>query len=318
MQTPTLPTDEIERISSLNTLRILDTGPEERFDRVTRLAKRLFDVPIALVSLVDVNRQWFKSAIGVDVCETSRDISFCGHAINGDNVFIVEDTLNDKRFFDNPLVTAEPRIRFYAGCPIRSPSHHKIGTLCVIDTQPRQFDDDDVKALFDLAALINDELASVHLATMDELTHITNRRGFIRLAQHCINMCVRQNTLCYLAYFDLDRFKDINDTFGHSTGDQALEVFAEQLVSSFRISDVCARIGGDEFVVLLTNTKFFSAQQAITRFAKNLTSRAQQRKLNYELSFSHGLVAYDRNKHTDIESLLDAADREMYIDKQST
>jgi len=119
MQAAPFPSSESSRIATLRLLNILDTEPEERFDRLTRLAKRLFSVPIATVTLVDSNRQWFKSSVGLAVCETSRDISFCGHAILGDDILLVPDARDDKRFFDNPLVLGDPNIRFYAGCPLK-------------------------------------------------------------------------------------------------------------------------------------------------------------------------------------------------------
>lgn len=115
MDSPEKPDNEVQRLRHLNTLAILDTAAEERFDRITRLARRLFNVPIALISLVDENRQWFKSCYGLNVSETSRDISFCGHAILGKKVFVIEDASQDPRFADNPLVTDAPNIRFYAG-----------------------------------------------------------------------------------------------------------------------------------------------------------------------------------------------------------
>lgn len=118
MQKPAKPLDEATRLDTLRALNILDTLPEERFDRLTRLAKRLFGVPIALVSLVDEDRQWFKSCQGLHASETSRDISFCGHAILGDDIFLIPNAAADERFHDNPLVTDEPHIRFYAGCPL--------------------------------------------------------------------------------------------------------------------------------------------------------------------------------------------------------
>ena len=150
MQSPNIPENEIERVAALHELHILDTTPEERFDRLTRLAKRLFDVPIALVSLVDTNRQWFKSCVGTDASETSRDISFCGHTMLGTEVFVIPDALEDERFADNPLVTDSPNIRFYAGCPISSIEGYNLGTLCIIDTKPRHFTEDDLEALKDL------------------------------------------------------------------------------------------------------------------------------------------------------------------------
>jgi GAF domain-containing protein len=134
---PETPANEQVRLDSLQSLDILDSPAEERFDRLTRLAKRIFDVPIALVSIVDQNRQWFKSCVGLDVSETPRDISFCGHAILGNEVFVVTDTAEDPRFDDNPLVVNDPFIRFYAGCPLKYTDGSMLGTLCIIDTRPR-------------------------------------------------------------------------------------------------------------------------------------------------------------------------------------
>lgn len=315
---PPAPTKNEEcRLASLHSLKILDTDPEERFDRVTRLAKKLFNVPIALVSLVDEKRQWFKSSIGVSVKETPRDISFCGHTIHDSHTFMVENTTLDSRFSDNPLVTNEPNIRFYAGHPISSPSGDNIGTLCIIDTKPRTLDADDLSALSDLAALVTSEFMSLQQATMDELTNITNRRGFKRLGQHCLDMANRQNTPCHLVYFDLNKFKLFNDNHGHTTGDKVLKIFAEQMKNTFRASDVCARFGGDEFIVLLTDGEQQAATQAINRFAKNLISISKHLDLPYRITFSHGIVKYDHNKHIDIEQLIDEADHAMYKNKNA-
>ena len=136
MQKPAIPADEAARLAALQALRLLDTQSEERFDRLTYLARSLFRVPIALISLVDSDRQWFKSRQGLDACETGRDISFCGHAILGDDIFEITDASQDERFSDNPLVTGAPHIRFYAGMPLYSADGYAIGTLCIIDTQP--------------------------------------------------------------------------------------------------------------------------------------------------------------------------------------
>jgi phosphoribosyl 1,2-cyclic phosphodiesterase len=148
---------EEQRLETLYDLGILDTPPEERFDRITRLAAAIFKVPMALVSLVDRERQWFKSTHGVDVAETSREVSFCSHAVALQEALIVPDTLQDPRFADNPLVTDAPRIRFYAGFPLFVGASC-VGTLCVVDTRPRQIDAEAVSLLRDLAAMAEREL----------------------------------------------------------------------------------------------------------------------------------------------------------------
>ncbi|MDP3064581.1 MAG: PAS domain S-box protein [Chloroflexota bacterium] len=164
MLKPPRPPDEAKRLQALHELGILDTPPEERFDRITRLAKRLLDVPIALVSLVDSDRQWFKSRVGLSAPETPRDVSFCGHAILGDDALVITDALRDPRFADNPLVVGEPRVRFYAGQPLKGPGGHKMGTMCIIDHRPRRMRGADLQTLNDLAALAEHELNAVGLA----------------------------------------------------------------------------------------------------------------------------------------------------------
>lgn len=154
-----LPADEDERLNALRALLLLDTPPEERFDRLARFAAEQLGTPIALLTLVDGQRQWFKSRVGLDATETPREISFCGHAILKDELFVVEDASSDPRFSDNPLVTGDPHIRFYAGAPLSAPGGHHIGTLCVIDTVPRTLGRVDRSILDALRRLANETLA---------------------------------------------------------------------------------------------------------------------------------------------------------------
>ena len=154
-----IPDDEASRLAALRALAILDTPPEERFDRFTRLAAFLFEVPVALISFVDEDRQWFKSCYGLEACESSRETSFCAHAILAGSLLVVPDALQDVRFSDNPLVTSGPRVRFYAGAPIRSPDGHLVGTLCIIDIRPRDLSQRERDILVDLAASMESELS---------------------------------------------------------------------------------------------------------------------------------------------------------------
>lgn len=153
-----IPDDEAARLAALRALAVLDTPPEEPFDRATRLAAALFNVPVALVSFVDADRQWFKSCFGIAVCETPREASFCAHAIAAREMLVVPDALADDRFRDNPMVCDGPRVRFYAGAPLRSPEGHLIGTLCILDIRPRNLSETERGLLADLAATIEDEL----------------------------------------------------------------------------------------------------------------------------------------------------------------
>ena len=153
-----LPPDEPERLAALKELAILDTVPEDRFDRITRIAASSLGVPIVLISLVDSERQWFKSCYGLNAKETSRDAAFCSHVVYERKELIVPDALLDDRFADNPFVLKEPRIRFYAGAPLILDNGSCIGTLCAIDTRPRDLSHDDLVVLRDLRDMVMEEI----------------------------------------------------------------------------------------------------------------------------------------------------------------
>jgi diguanylate cyclase (GGDEF)-like protein len=316
MHKPEIPADDATRLDALHGLCILDTLPEERFDRLTRLASRLFDVPIALVSLVDRNRQWFKSCQGLAASETPRDISFCGHAILGNEIFVIPDAAADIRFHDNPLVTDKPHIRFYAGCPLSAPDGNKLGTLCIIDRVPREFDEDDANLLRDLAHMAEQELASIQLATTDALTQISNRRGFEKLSSYALEICQRLNKPASLLFFDMDLFKEINDNFGHAAGDQALTGFAQILREEFRTSDVLGRIGGDEFAVLLSDTGIENIDSTLSRLQQAVDQFNLEARRDYDIHYSVGAIEFDAVDHTDISRLMAAADKHMYKHKK--
>jgi GAF domain-containing protein len=153
-----LPEDEAERLHALRALLILDTPPEQRFDRIVAFAADEFEVPTVLVSLVDDERLWFKSRLGFERCQAPRDVSFCAHAILAPELFVVEDARTDARFAANPLVAGEPHVRFYAGAPLQSPCGRRVGTLCLFDTQPRRLDAIERVILDTLRRLVEDEL----------------------------------------------------------------------------------------------------------------------------------------------------------------
>ncbi len=317
MKPPDIPPDEDARLAELRSLNVLDTIAEERFDRLTRMARRLFGVDVALVSLVDENRQWFKSCAGMELSETPRDISFCGHAILGDGAFVIPDALQDERFADNPLVAGPPHVRFYAGCPLRGPGGRKLGTLCIIDSKPRAFSDEDVEMLVDLALMVEREFSAIEWATVDELTGLSNRRGFMMLAQHSLQLCTRQNIPAALVFIDLDHLKQVNDQLGHAEGDWVLVTFAQHLMKVFRGSDVVARLGGDEFLVLLTNHSEAAAEKAMARLQRALDATNEAEARGYDISFSYGLVEFDPKRHHTIGALISQGDSLMYKTKKA-
>jgi len=314
---PEIPQDEAKRLEALRSLGILDTPPEERFDRLTRLAKRLFDVPVASVSLIDSNREWFKSCIGLDVEELPRDISFCGHAILGDQMLVIPNALEDERFADNPLVNDETHVRFYAGYPLRAPDGSKLGTLCIVDYEPRYFEPDDLQALADLACIAESEFSMMQLATKDDLTGILNRRGFMMLSRHSLSLSARDNVTHSLVFMDLDYFKSVNDQFGHPEGDRALATFARVMEHELRDSDIVARLGGDEFAALLSHSTKADGEALMARLQSSIAAINQQEGRGYVIAFSYGVVEYDRKKHDSIESLIAECDALMYEVKKA-
>ncbi|MGI4843167.1 MAG: sensor domain-containing phosphodiesterase [Janthinobacterium lividum] len=281
MERPRIPPDEAQRLAALHATRLLGSAPEESFDRITRTAARLLGVPIALVSLIDKDRQWFKSRTGLDTCETPREISFCGHAILSDEPLVVPDAAQDARFVDNPLVTGDMHLRFYAGVQLYSVERKKIGTLCVIDSKPRQLGPGELEALRDLARMVEqliyhrqlamaaqslserlrdcppapgDAPASGELAWLvahDLLTGLPNRQAMLRAIQGSIAGWRADGTPALVACINIDRFKRFNETLGHRAGDEILVGLATSLQALLREGDMLARAGSDEFLLLL-------------------------------------------------------------------
>ena len=313
---PPRPGNEELRLHSLRSLEILDTPPEERFDRLTRLARSVCRTPIAVVSLVDENRQWFKSITGLEAKETPRDVSFCGHAILSQGVFVVENATEDPRFATNPFVVESPGIRAYAGAPLRLPNGSVLGTLCVIDTATRKFSADDLSALADLARLVENELLAVEMAALDELTMLPNRRGLNLLSQYVIGRAHRDAQPLSALLMDINDFKGINDRHGHASGDDALKWFGTALKRAFRQNDVVARLGGDEFVVLAQGQRA-QLVGVLNRLQTGVDDLLRANRAPFALTYSVGLAEYDRARHAGLEAWLAEADQQMYAHKRA-
>ena len=316
MEAAPIPDGDEARVAALRRLGLLDSPPEERFERITRTARRLFGVDAALVSLVDADRQWFKSHQGIDLQETPRDVSFCAHAILDREIFEVEDPAADPRFFDNPLVTGQLHVGFYAGCPIAGPSGELIGTLCLIHHAPRVLDDDERASLRDLADMVEREIAVSQLAVDDELTGLANRRGFLMMAHQALAFCERQHLPALILCADVDGLEAVNDQSGHDVGDQLLRQAASVMAEAFRGSDVVGRLGGDEFAAVLTAFEG-DGSWALSRLAMAVDSCNQDLvTAPYAVSISMGTAWFDPDDPELLESLLQQADASMYLDKQ--
>ncbi len=347
MQTPAIPANESERIHALQASHLLDSEYEAIFDNLTALVSRIFDVPIVAISLVDADRQWFKSIFGLNVCQTGRDVSFCGHVVADNNPLIVENTAQDARFADNPLVTEGPGIVFYAGVPLRfteNKTRYTIGTLCIIDTTPRRLDAEQLKILKsfayqvesliemrvpclkfeslrdDLAAdnvtfdVIQDNLKKLRsLSDTDPLTNLPNRRSLERFVQTAWQQDKRKANIA-LMLIDLDGFKAVNDQFGHSDGDKLLVSVANHLKMLVRKNnDYIARYGGDEFVLVVFNLE----KPALAVLLEKLKSafRIKNNKLS-SITISIGAVL-TANKELSCQDLIQLADEQLYNAKNS-
>lgn len=256
-----IPAFETERLQDLYALKILDTAAEERFDRYTSLAADIFDVSIALVSLVDKDRQWFKSACGLAAKETSRDVAFCAHAILEPEMLVIPDARNDPRFAGNPLVVNEPHIRFYAGAVLRGPTGKPVGTLCLIDHKPRDLSEREHDRLRELARLVERELQHNYeveelrrqierTAYYDPLTELPNRRLVHDRLHQAILVGKKNARRLAVIFLDIDRFGALNSALGRAAGDAVLKEVARRLREAVDPAWTVGRWQDDQFVVL--------------------------------------------------------------------
>ncbi len=317
MKPPSLPPDEPHRLSRLWALHLLDTPGEERFDRITRLAQRVMKAPIALLSLVDADRQWFKSRQGMRATETSRDVSFCGHAILSDATFVVEDATQDPRFSDNPLVTGEPHVRFYAGKPIKTPAGARIGTLCVLDHEPRKLEREDELVLEDLASTIESEIAATTRAMEDELTGIASRPAYLQAGERAFAHALDGTTSLSLSCFDIDGLSGVNAAHGYDHGNLALRDTAALLVASCATGEMPARLGGDSFHVLHIGASAERVEPFARKVRADAAGWSERRGRPWALSLTTGTARFDPDRHRTFAELMAQGERALQLAKSS-
>ena len=260
-----LPVNENARVAELHGLNILDTPVEPEYLGLAKLAAQVAGTPIAVVSLVDAERQWAKAAVGIDDWTAPRSASVCAHAITSpDGVLVVPDLRMDARFADSPLVVDGPKLRFYAGATIRSEAGHAVATLCVADTVPRELDAAQLDSLKSLAGQASALLALRRrtvlleqltgrlesLALRDELTDLPNRTLLLDRLHHALATHERKHRGLTVMFVDVDDFKSYNDAFGHEIGDEVLHAVASRLKTAAREMDTVGRLAGDEFLVM--------------------------------------------------------------------
>lgn len=300
-----------------NFYALLDTDPEEQFDRLARLASLTMQTPIAAVSLFDNNRQWFKATVGINLKETPLEQSFSSYVVLQDDVFVVPDATMDSRFANNPHVVGETGIRFYAGVPLHSPGAGSIGTLSVIDRVPRTLDDREKTVLLELGSMVVREMDLRRAAMTDPLTGTFNRRTLSMLVEKELARFRRTRQMFSLAVFDLDWFKNVNDTYGHEAGDRVLCATAQIASQCFRKHDMVFRIGGEEFAVLLVGTREAVASVALERF-RRLLEQAPIDAVTGPIRFTASIGVAEANADDTMEvEIARRADEALYHAKRT-
>jgi len=319
-----IPANEAQRLAAARAYEIFDTPPDLQFDAITRVAGTLFKVPVALIALMDEDRLWFKSRLGLDIPQLDRSIAFCAHAImNPRELMVIEDLSRDPAFADHPLVVSGPQVQFYASAPLLAEGDLAIGTIALLDVKPRSFSAVDRAALADLSVAVMTALEGhrrtqqlSRLATTDHLTGAANRASLELALRRAIERAAVSSETFLLLCMDLDRFKDINDTYGHGAGDAVLREVSARLRSVSRPDDLIARIGGDEFVMLLgpgssARAGSMVAERILERFEAPFTLPGGE---TIGIRTSIGMASYPMDGR-EPGLLLERGDRALYVAK---
>lgn len=329
-----IPDNEAERLQALQRYDILDTLCEQSFDDLVQLASQICEAPMASITLIDADRQWFKSRIGIPFAETPREISFCTHTIMSPaSTMVIEDLSCDARFTSNPFVTSSPHIRFYAGAPLVAPSGHALGSICVLDYAPRVLSDKALDALCRLSRQVVAQMelrravADLERSTMqqrvyqaqleamsvtDALTGIRNRRAMDRHLADEAERSARTGSPLSFLLMDVDWFKPFNDAYGHVAGDNTLQQVAGLIQSNARPYDVVARYGGEEFAVILPQTDAGTALDIAERIRQAVQSATWPYR---QITVSVGAATSDGNKKPEV--LVQEADAALYQAKHN-
>lgn len=290
---------------------LLDNQPDPQFDAITSLVRDLLDVPICAVSLVGEEEQWFRSVQGTKPARHPRSAVFCDHTIRTDRPLVVSDAAADPRFAASPLVADGPRLRSYAGAPLRSDDGHNLGALCVIDSEPREFTPSQVSVLERFAGLVMEQLELRTLACRDSLTGLLTRRAFFDAAETLLHHDAPHGSAT-LVLLDVDHFKAVNDTYGHPIGDRVLQRVVSDLRGALAPGDLFGRYGGEEFVLLLAGRREESAVSVAERLRE--TVAAMRAEDCPRVTASLGLAAVAA--HATLGRAVEAADGALYAAKR--
>lgn len=305
--------DEAGRIRALNLMNAQSIGAEATFDYITRLACLSLDMPTAAVTLLDADTQHLRATQGINVSSCARSDSVCDYTIRTYEPMVVEDMTEDPRFSDIPLVTGPPFLRSYAGVPLTTEDGYNLGALCVLGTSPRSFEPKEIEILEQLAELVMDQLILRSQANTDFLTGARTRQYFL----DALDNDLRRHGTPSVLMMDIDHFKTINDTHGHPIGDKVLQEFAGLVLEHSRKHDVVGRFGGEEFAVLLSDTRPEDAQKWAERIREKVAKTLFAAPTDVPLTVSIGVVSADDRTVDRSEWLLSAADIALYRAKKS-
>ncbi|MFM9110157.1 MAG: GGDEF domain-containing protein, partial [Prochlorococcaceae cyanobacterium] len=296
---------------------MLDRPGDAHFDRIVELASGIFRTPIALISLVDADRQWFLARKGLAVQETPRQIAFCAHTILGPDVLVVPDARADGRFQSNPLVLAEPHIRFYGGAPLTTRSGHNLGTLCVIDRQPRLPSAEQLQQLRLLAQVVMRELELRRQARLCPITGLPHRPAFLAMGEREIQRARQRGEPLALLCIDIDNFRQINSRWGHQAGDGVLLDLCRLGTSFLREQDLAGRLGDEEFALLMMNTDAAAAMALAERLRLAVAAmQGVHSHSDVRLRISGGLTVAEAHD-PDFAAVVRRADRALELAKSN-
>ena len=308
--------DEPGRLAALRRYEVLDTPREAPFERITGLVRAVLNVPISTLSLIDSDRQWYKSCVGMDSIDLPREFSFCTHTIQAREPLLIPDTLQDARFAKYPSVTGEPFIRSYLGVPLSSPDGYNLGALCALDVKPRDFIPGQIEVLKSFAALAVDELELRRIAQIDSLTGAATRRSFLLEMEKTISKFLRRGQTATLLTMDIDHFKKVNDTFGHPAGDAVLRTVSSRLQGILRKEDLLGRLGGEEFGILLPDIELHHAVQVAEKLRCSLQDTPVALSEPLRVTASFGVAALEMDSVSP-ELWLSKADQALYSAKRT-
>jgi diguanylate cyclase (GGDEF)-like protein len=307
--------DEAGRIAALQRLDARSLTSETSFNQITGLLQLALELEMATISLITEDKQIFKSRQGVDLKETPRSAAFCNFAIRKYDPLVIEDTHQDPRVRDNPLVTGPPFLRCYIGAPLTTEDGYNLGTICGFGTAPRRFPERDLQIVSKCATLVMNQLELRSTANRDFLTKVGNRRSFADGLEKEMARVGRNGATATVAFLDIDHFKQVNDAFGHPAGDRVLREFADLVTGECRHVDHVFRLGGEEFAVLLPETDLDSARVWADRVLQRVAGALFNGAAAIRVTVSIGLAAVDAGPTTP-DTITEMADRALYTAKR--